>query len=390
MGYLHIENLYASQHILLEPEVYALEKIHGTSAHIKLASGQLHFFSGEQQEAFEALFTPEHRELIAATLSHLGAEVTVFGEAYGGKIQRQQWRYGEHVRFVAFDVKAQGVWLNVPEAAAVAALCNLDFVSWKRIPTQLSLIDAERDAPSAQAIKLGVMPQPEDAETDAALSRLVPGGFRREGVVLRPLQEFVYPHRGRLIVKHKKAEERETKTPREVGANKLAEAQSAAAIADEWVTETRLDHVLQALQLCERRLVPQDIGLVVRGMLEDVNREGASEFTPSPATNRAIGTAAALFVKKRIAAQAAEEIGASNERSSQNTRAEALASISMSKVKSAVCAPGPRIPVLGAPAAWHCLLDCGHTVRVEQPRMPRSGDEQHCSLCVAEGLIDAT
>ena len=36
MGYLHIENLYRpiAQSILLFREVYALEKIHGTSAHV--------------------------------------------------------------------------------------------------------------------------------------------------------------------------------------------------------------------------------------------------------------------------------------------------------------------------------------------------------------------
>ena len=34
MGYLHIHNLYKDQTILLFKEVYALEKIHGTSSHI--------------------------------------------------------------------------------------------------------------------------------------------------------------------------------------------------------------------------------------------------------------------------------------------------------------------------------------------------------------------
>src|SRR5690348_10996218 len=34
MGYLHIGNLYKTQDLLLFRECYALEKVHGTSAHI--------------------------------------------------------------------------------------------------------------------------------------------------------------------------------------------------------------------------------------------------------------------------------------------------------------------------------------------------------------------
>ena len=35
MSYLHIQNLYKDPRILMLREVYALEKIHGTSAHIQ-------------------------------------------------------------------------------------------------------------------------------------------------------------------------------------------------------------------------------------------------------------------------------------------------------------------------------------------------------------------
>ena len=34
MGYRHIDNLYKDQRILLFRECFALEKIHGTSAHV--------------------------------------------------------------------------------------------------------------------------------------------------------------------------------------------------------------------------------------------------------------------------------------------------------------------------------------------------------------------
>ena len=50
MGYRHIENLYRprAQTILLFRECYALEKIHGTSAHVAWRDGRGH----EQAVAF--------------------------------------------------------------------------------------------------------------------------------------------------------------------------------------------------------------------------------------------------------------------------------------------------------------------------------------------------
>jgi hypothetical protein len=57
LAYQHISNLYKDQRILLFKEVYALEKIHGTSAHVALKDGQLRLFSGgEKHENFAALF----------------------------------------------------------------------------------------------------------------------------------------------------------------------------------------------------------------------------------------------------------------------------------------------------------------------------------------------
>ena len=56
MGYLHIRNLYQDQDILLFKECYALEKIHGTSAHIAW-DGELKFFAGGcNHDRFCALF----------------------------------------------------------------------------------------------------------------------------------------------------------------------------------------------------------------------------------------------------------------------------------------------------------------------------------------------
>ena len=49
MGYAHIENLYKNQTILLFRRCWALEKVHGTSAHITYVEGQPLSFSSALQ-----------------------------------------------------------------------------------------------------------------------------------------------------------------------------------------------------------------------------------------------------------------------------------------------------------------------------------------------------
>jgi hypothetical protein len=280
MGYLHIQNLYKDQTILLFRECYALEKIHGTSAHISFKEGQLHFFSGgEKHTNFVKLFD---QEALAKGMADLGAmEVVIFGEAYGGSQQGQAWRYGKELRFVAFDVKIGDCWLDVPNAEQVARRLGLDFVHWKKVPTDIEALNAERDAPSEQARKNGVE-----------------GDQPREGVVLRPLAEFRMNNDGRVISKHKRAEERETKTAREVDdPAKLQVLQEAEAIALEWVTETRLDHVLDKLP---QGLGMEGTGKVIAAMVEDVTREAAGEIVDSKEARKAIGARAAKLFKQRF------------------------------------------------------------------------------------------
>ena len=103
------------------------------------------------------------------------------------------------LRFVAFEVQVGDAWLSVPNAHDVAAKLGLEFVHYVKVSTDLAALDAERDAPSEQARRNGIE-----------------GDQPREGVVLRPLTEH-FDHRGdRIICKHKRDEERETRTPRQV------------------------------------------------------------------------------------------------------------------------------------------------------------------------------
>lgn len=300
MGYMHIQNLYREQTVLMFREVYALEKIHGTSAHVSWNEGNLHFFSGgEKHDNFVKLFDAE---ALRAKFKELGHEkVIIFGEAYGGKQQGMAHRYGKNLKFVAFDVKIGDHWLDVPNAAGVVEKMGLEFVHYVKVSTDLASLDAERDAPSEQARRNGVE-----------------GDQPREGVVLRPLREFRDNSGERIISKHKRPEERETKTPREVGdPTKLAVLEAADAIAEEWVTPTRLEHVLDKLG---------DVGIsdtpkVIAAMIEDVTREGHGEIVDTKEARKAIGAMAAKLFKKRL-----QKALYDDQREASDTRASASSS----------------------------------------------------------------
>lgn len=283
MGYRHIENLYKNQTILLFRECYAMEKIHGTSAHVAWRDGKVWFSpGGESAERFKKLFDEEALTAAFTALGHPG--VVVYGEAYGGSQQKQAWRYGPQLRFVAFEVQIGDLWLTVPAAEEVARKLGFDFVYYTKVATDLAALDAERDAPSEQAKRNGVE-----------------GTHPREGVVLRPLIEMTLNNGERIIMKHKRDDERETATPRKVvDPAQLEVLTKANEIAAEWVTPTRLDHVLDKI------VQPHGIektGEVVKAMVEDVLREGAGEIVDSKEARTAISRATAQMYKARVTTQ---------------------------------------------------------------------------------------
>jgi len=279
MSYMHIPNLYKEQDILLLKECFALEKIHGTSAHLTWKDNHVSYFpGGESAERFHALFDDSALTNAFQIKGH--ATVTIYGEAYGGKQQGQSWRYGKQLRFVAFEVRVGECWLAVSSAAAFVADLGLEFVHFARISTTLEALNAERDAPSEQARRNGVE-----------------GIQPREGIVLRPIIELIKSNGDRIIAKHKRDEERETKSPRAViDPAKLVVLEQATAIAEEWVTPTRLQHVLDKLGPCGMEQIPN----VITAMVEDVLREGNGEIVDSKEVRRAIGAATAHLFKAKI------------------------------------------------------------------------------------------
>ena len=286
MSYMHIANLYQAQEVLLFKRIFALEKIHGTSAHIgfRPSTGLVLFEGGASRNSFLALFD---QEKLKATFAQFFAErawgddmLTVYGEAYGGKMQGMSATYGKELKFVAFEVRVGDTWLAVPAAEEVTRKLGFEFVSYEEIDGTAEAVQKALERDSEQAIRNGM-----------GL------GHRREGVVLRPPLELTKNNGGRIIAKHKNPEFAENKTPREIDPNKMKVLADANAIAEEWVTGMRLDHVLDAFTK------PLDLsmtGAVIKAMIEDVVREAGAEIVDSKEARTAIGTRTAKVFKQKL------------------------------------------------------------------------------------------
>lgn len=282
MGYLHIDNLYKNQTILLFRECYALEKVHGTSAHIRFeanADDLVFFPGGVSLTNFTALF--DKQQLLERFAAIGQPDVVVYGEAYGGSCQAMKETYGPELRFIVFDIAVNGMFVDVPTMHELATQLGLEVVPYERVTTDVVVLDALRDRPSEVAQRRGCGPDK-----------------LREGIVLRPLVELQHNNDARVIAKHKGAAFEERKTPQKVQApEKLAVLAAADAIAEEWVTEMRLTHVLDKL--------PKELGLegtkqVINAMIEDVTREAKGEIVDSREARAAIGKRAAALFKRRV------------------------------------------------------------------------------------------
>lgn len=290
MGYMHIDNLYKSKQILSFKTCYALEKIHGTSAHLMFKDGALQFHSGgEKYDRFVALFdvptlTTKFTEKFGA-----GQTVTIYGEAYGGKQQGMSATYGKDLKFIAFEARINDLWLSVPQAADLVATLGLEFVDYVEISTDLESLNAERDRPSTQAKRNGIE-----------------GDKIREGIVLRPPFECTLNNGDRLIAKYKREEFSELAS----GRPKLADLDPttanlrdlAEATADKWVTAMRLEHVIDAIiqNRDNKEIGMEDTPLVIKTMIEDILREGSGEVEDSKLLRKAIGSLTVKLFKTRV------------------------------------------------------------------------------------------
>ncbi len=285
MGYLKIQNLYKDQTVLNFKEVYVLEKIHGTSAHISfgyrgspLITPTISFFAGGgSYEEFKKLF---NEELLMGVWSGLKSNNTfiVYGESYGGKQQKMSETYGKAPKFVAFDVlvitESRQYWLSVPLAEEFCKKFGIEFVYWEKVECTPEKLNEMRDRPSIQAKRNGIE-----------------GHKTSEGIVIRPLIEFITNSGNRVIAKHKTEafSERASKRDTNLSPEKMQIISKAEDIANEFATEMRFNHVWDKLSADNKSFQnPSLIPFMCHAMIEDIRVECKDEFVDSKETQRAI------------------------------------------------------------------------------------------------------
>lgn len=278
MSYMDIDNLYKNQDILLFKECYCLEKVHGTSTHISWKDNKISFFSGGVEYLeFVNLFDKD--KLTEKFIEFDREQIIIYGEGYGGKCQRMGATYGDKLKFVAFEVKIGHMWLCVPDAEGIVRSFGLDFVPYTKCSTDIGVLSSIRDLPSEQSVKCGII-----------------GPKKREGIVLRPLIELRKNNNERIIAKYKNDEFGETKTPRKVSEEDLKILEEANAIAEEWVTEMRLTHVLDKFP----NAGIEQTGEIIKAMIEDVEKESDGEIIKSKKARKAISKRTAMMFKNRL------------------------------------------------------------------------------------------
>jgi len=290
MGYQHINNTYKDKRILAFKHVYALEKVHGTSAHIgyRKDEDKLFFYSGgENHDKFVALFNQDDLLQRFRTLveEHAVNRICLYGEAYGGKQQGMSHTYGPTLHFIAFDCNVDEKWLSVTQSETVAMALGVEFVPYELIETTDDALNFERDRDSIVAIRRGMGE-----------------GKKREGVVLRPPFEVTTNNGERICAKHKREDFSEHKSKRSLDVDP-AVLENAEAIAEEWCVMNRLHHVIQHLTVNGVSPTMSDMGKIVHEMIADIYREAKGEIVESKHVERAIGTKTVKLFKQHLKEQ---------------------------------------------------------------------------------------
>lgn len=300
MGYRKIPNLQINHPLFLFKEVYAMEKIHGTSSHIILTwTGEKWewkaFAGGIKYNDFVFMLNTRYQmsteviaKLTALTTGKDLKKIILYGEGYGGRCQGMGDVYGP-LNFVVFEVVKDDRWCGVEESAYFVNQIGLPFVYYERGPATVEWLDSQRNRPSEQAKRNGM--------GDTLMG---------EGIVVRAPMELYDDNDGRLLAKYKRENFKETRTARSLTEEDVEALNDAKEIAEEWVVEERLNHVLSALVTRmspvgeTRPLTIKDTGLVIQEMIQDVSVEAAGQIEWSDAAAKAISKKTAELFHRRL------------------------------------------------------------------------------------------
>lgn len=279
--YPHIENIEEVAALFNLPEVIATEKVHGSAMRIGLVDGVVRM--GGRRLEFTDL-RPESKDgqgfvsWVCDTgldqkmrMTYQGHDVILYGEWHGSGTPAKGWpqiqkgiRYCKGNDFRLFDVKVDGKYIAqdaVPEWAAKVNLRTMPIL-YRGRPDQAAF-DALIDTMSRVGTENGIVD-----ETNTL-----------EGIVIRPPHPMWDDQGNMVIAKYKvgKWAERasQQRHPRQSKKPRKAAPPSAHAFAEEFVTTTRLEHVLDQLREANAPIAVAAMGEVMKRMGQDVKREGA-------------------------------------------------------------------------------------------------------------------
>lgn len=294
MGYIHIESLYkCPQFFENYKEIYALEKIHGTSTWIIFQKNRNLLFhsGGENGDNFKALFDIKNLEekFLSISSQYKWPYIKIHGEAYGGKQQGMSKTYGSKLKFIGFEVfvideSNKEKFLDVPDAEQVFKDLSLEFVSYVKGPNTFQWIEEQAAKESIQAIRNGIGE-----------------GKSCEGIVVKPLTDSYFKDGKRAICKHKNADFWEIKSRRPLG-EQIKILENTLQIVEEWLTINRFEHVIdRVLQTKEQKsLQIKDIKIFLELIIEDIKRESENEIVWSDNVNKAIRKKAGEMFRNHI------------------------------------------------------------------------------------------
>lgn len=279
--YPHMKNLDEAPRIFELPEVVITEKIHGSGMRIGLIDGcvrlggrRLEFQSisprSKDGQGFVSwVFETGLDKKIAETFQN--HNIVFYGEWHGSGTPQKGWpqiqkgiRYIKGNDFRIFDVRLDGKYVSQDQISEFAAKIGLKTmpVLYRGIPDG-KIFDSFIDTPSRLGAENGIV-DPENT---------------MEGIVIRPVEFLWEENHEPVMAKHKvgKWAERASaqshpKTPKQ---HKEIPA-GAKEFAEEFVTNVRLEHVLDQLKEANIPIDKSAMGEVMKRMGQDIKREGAT------------------------------------------------------------------------------------------------------------------
>ena len=276
-----MKNLDEAAGVFDLPEVIVTEKIHGSGMRIGLIDGHIRF--GGRRLEFQnitpaskdgqgfvswALETGLDRKIAEAFQNH---DIIFYGEWHGSGTPQKGWpqiqkgiRYIKGNDFRIFDVRLDGKYVSQDRIAEVASKVGLKTmpVLYRGKPDR-KIFDSFIDTPSRLGAENGIV-DPENT---------------MEGLVIRPVEFLWEQNRDPVMAKHKVGKwaerasaQRHPKTPKQ----KKEIPAGAKEFAEEFVTDVRLEHVLDQLKEANIPVDKSAMGEVMKRMGQDIKREGAA------------------------------------------------------------------------------------------------------------------